>query len=208
MYARSTTLTADPARMDDGIADIRDDVMPAVLEMDGCVGLSMLCDRDSGRCIVTTAWESEEAMAATRERVRSMRDRAVRQFGGHEPEVREWEIATVHRAHAAGDGACARVIWSRLHDTAQIDRVIEAWKAAILPRLDETDGFCSVSLMVDRAQGRGVSTVTFDSREAMDSSREMGDRMRDEFSSRMPVDITEVAEMDLVIHHLRVPELV
>ena len=73
MYARSTTVTADRTRIDDGIADVRENVMPAVLDMDGCVGVSMLCDRDSGRCIVTTAWESEEAMAATRERVRAMR---------------------------------------------------------------------------------------------------------------------------------------
>ncbi len=76
MYARTTTLTADPMRMDAGIADVRDNVMPAVSGMDGCIGLSMLCDRDTGRCIVTTAWENEEAMAATRERVRAMRERA------------------------------------------------------------------------------------------------------------------------------------
>ena len=207
MYARSTTLQADPQRMDDGIADVRDNVMPNVLDMDGCIGLSMLCDRDSGRCIVTTSWQSEEAMAASRERVRALRDRAVDMFGGAPPQVDEWEIAVMHRAHAAGDGACARVVWSRLHDAGQADRTIDAWKAGILPRLDGVEGFCSVSLMVDRAGGRGVSTVTFDSRQAMEASREMGDRMRDEFSGRMAVDITDIAEMDLVIHHLRVPEL-
>ncbi len=208
MYARSTTLQADPQRMDDGIADVRDNVMPNVLEMDGCIGLSMLCDRDSGRCIVTTSWASEEAMAASREKVRALRDRAVDMFGGAAPQIDEWEIAAMHRAHTAGDGACARLIWSRLRDVGAADRTIEAWKAGIIPRLDEMDGFSSVSLMVDRASGRGVTTVTFDSREAMERSREMGDRMRDEFSAQMGVDITDVAEMELVIHHLRVPELV
>ncbi len=80
-------------------------------------------------------------------------------------------------------------------------------RASILPRMDEFDGFSSVSLVVDRAAGRGVSTVCFDNREAMERSREIGNRMRDEFSSAMDVDITEVAEMEIAIHHLRVPEM-
>ena len=53
---------ATPQALDDAIAYLRDKVMPAVQGLDGFVGLSMLADRESGRCIATTAWESEEAM--------------------------------------------------------------------------------------------------------------------------------------------------
>ena len=35
----------------------------------------------------------------------------------------------------------------------------------------------------------------------------LGDRMRQEFTSRMDVDITEVIDMEVAIHHLRVPEM-
>ena len=55
MYARSTTVRGNPDSVDEGITYVRDKVMPAVQQMDGCVGLSMLADRTSGRCIVTTA---------------------------------------------------------------------------------------------------------------------------------------------------------
>jgi hypothetical protein len=208
MYARSTTVHADPQRIDDGIGYIRDEVMPAVLGMPGCMGLSMLCDRDSGRCIVTASWDSEESMSASREAVGAMRERATEVMGGGGLDVQEWEIAVMHRAHAMGEGACARVIHSRLRDVGQVDRVIDAWKANILPRMDDLDGFASVSLMVDRSAGRGVSTVCFDDRAALDSSREQGDRMREEFSSRMDVDITEVVDMEVAIHRLHVPERV
>src|SRR3954447_140817 len=74
MYARSTTVQADPQRIDDGITYIRDEVMPAVTTMPGCMGLSMLCDRDSARCIITTSWDSEESMSASRDAVRPMRE--------------------------------------------------------------------------------------------------------------------------------------
>ena len=207
MYARATTVQADPQRIDQGIGYIRDEVMPAVQSMPGCMGLSMLCDRDSGRCIVTTSWDSEETMSASREAVRAMREQATDVMGG-QFEVHEWEIAVVHRAHAMGDGACARVTYSRLRDTGQADRVIDGWKSSILPRLEEFDGFASASLMVDRSTGQGVGTVCFDSPEAMERTQEMTTRMRGEFSSRMDVEITDVLEMEVAIHHLRVPEMV
>src|SRR3954452_25204741 len=103
MYARSTTVHADPQRIDEGIANVRDEVMPAVQSMPGCMGLSMLCDRDSGRCIITTSWDSEESMSASRDAVRAMRERAADVMGG-QFDVQEWEIVLLHRAHQAPEG--------------------------------------------------------------------------------------------------------
>ena len=73
MYARSTTVRGNPQAMDDGIAYIRDKVMPAVRQMDGCVGLSMLAERDTGRCIVTTSWADHESLKASADGVMAMR---------------------------------------------------------------------------------------------------------------------------------------
>jgi quinol monooxygenase YgiN len=207
MYARTTTLTADTTRMDAGIADVRDNVMPAVSEMDGCVGLSMICDRESGRCIVTTAWETEEAMAVTRERVMAMRQRATKQFGAQDSEVQEWEIAVMHRVHHARDDSCARVTWSRI-DPGQVDRMIDTFRTSFVPRLDHVPGFCSVSMLIDRQSGMGSLTAVYTDRQAMEASRQRVSGMRDEFRTQMNMDITEVAEFELVLHELRVPELV
>ena len=82
MYARSTTIQAQPSSIDAGIAHMRDSVMPALEGIDGCVGLSLLVDRTSGRCIATSSWESEEAMRASEESIRPIRDRAAELFGG------------------------------------------------------------------------------------------------------------------------------
>jgi heme-degrading monooxygenase HmoA len=207
MYARTTTITADPMRMDDGIADVRDNVMPAVAEMPGYTGLSMLCDRDTGRCIVTTGWETEEAMVATRDRVRALRDRATEQFGGGVPQVEEWEIAVMHRHEHATDDSCARVLWSRI-DPARTEETLDAFRRQIVPAMDDVPGFCSMSLLVDRTTGLGSLTTVYADRAAMDATRDRIAAMRDGFSSQMAVTITEEAEFDLVLHQLRVPELV
>ena len=82
VYARSTTIQAQPLSIDIGIAHVRDVVMPALQEMNGYVGLSLLVDRQSGRCIATSAWETMEAMRASAERVAPVRDRAALMFDG------------------------------------------------------------------------------------------------------------------------------
>jgi len=206
MYARSTTFHGDPGSVEDGIAYVRDEVLPAVQQMDGCVGLSMMCDREDGHCIVTTAWADEQAMRSSTEGVRSMRERAAEIFGA-QPEVQEWDIAFLHRAYETRDGACARVVWSRAVPDL-VERTVDAYRMSLLPRIEEMPGFCSISLMVSRGEGLAASATVYDSQQSMEETREVSANMRDDFAMSMGVAITEVAEMELVLAHLRVPETV
>ena len=89
MYARSTTVHGSPENLDDAIAYVRDDVMPAVRQLAGCIGLSMLCNRESGQCIVTTAWADESAMHESESGVWDLRTRMAELLGGR-PETQEW----------------------------------------------------------------------------------------------------------------------
>jgi hypothetical protein len=184
---------------------LRDEVMPHLLAMDGCVGLSMLVDRTSGRCIVTSAWRTEEAMRASESQVRSVRDRAAEVLGGS-AEVREWEIAVLHRDHTSGPGACVRVTWLQM-DPQHVDRMVDVFKMMLLPEIQEFEGFCSTSLLVDRTSGRAVASVTFDSSEAMQRSRQRGSTVRERGVREVSGEISEVAEFDLALAHLRVPEM-
>lgn len=206
MFVRTSEVQADPAKIDDGIAVVRDDIFPAVSGMDGSVGMSLLVDRDSGRCIATTAWRSEDAMLQSAERVLPLRDRAVQSLGGSASEVHQWEVAVVHRDHAAPQGACARLVWLR-GDRASADRAIGTYKMAVLPRLMEMEGFCSASLLIDRDAGRVVGTAVFDSREALEASRNEAQRMRERVATEVGATIDNVEEMEMVFAHLHVPEM-
>jgi hypothetical protein len=205
VYARSTTVRAHLESLDSGIAFIRDEVMPTLMGMEGCVGLSMLVDRLTGRCIATSAWQSNEAMDASTERVRPLRERAAEMLGGR-PQVDEWEIAVMHRDHTSAPGACVRATWVRMAPD-QVDRGIDVYRMGVLPATQEFEGFCSASLLVDRREGYAVSSVTFDSREAMDRSRAEGEELRERGAREAGVEIMEVAEFDLALAHLRVPEM-
>ncbi|WP_067824675.1 hypothetical protein [Nocardia inohanensis] len=206
MFARSTTIHARLAAIDAGIAHVRDEILPALEDISGFVGLSLLVDRESGRCIVTTAWESAEMMRDSAERVRGMREHAAEMFGGS-GQVEEWDIAVLHRDHRTAPGACARAVWVKA-DPQRLDAAIEGFKANSLPGMEALEGFCSASLLVDRESGYGVACATFDSAEAMHRNREQARTLREQATQRAGVDMVEVCEFELALAHLRVPELV
>ena len=206
MYARSTTIMADPGRLDEGIAYVRDEVMPTVTALDGCVGLSMLVDRESGLCIITSSWTSEEDMQASNLHLAPMRTRGGDIMGGP-PEVSEWEVAVMHRDHEARPGARCRVTWMRINH-GDIDRGIALYRSAMLPEMKSLEGFCSASLLVNRTTGRACNTTTYDSPAALAASRDRAWAIRDSGIRDAGVDVLDVAECDLVLAHLRLPELV
>ena len=206
MYARSTTIQAQPSSIDDGIAHVRDEVMPALHDMAGCIGVSLLVDRQSGRCIATSAWETEEAMRDSRDQVTPIRDRAAEMFGGT-ANVEQWEIATLHRDHHSPDGAGVLATWVRVPPD-QVDQGIEYYKSSVLPRLENLDGFCSASLLVDRASGRAVSSTTFDSVDAMERNRDQITALKATSMPEARAEELDECAFELALAHLRVPELV
>jgi heme-degrading monooxygenase HmoA len=199
-------MQADSAKIADGITIVRDDIFPAVSEISGCVGMSLLVNRDSGRCIATTAWQSEDAMRDSAERVVPLRDRAEQGMGGSGSEVHQWEVAVVHRDQFAPEGACARLTWLS-GDPAVADRAMDTYKMAVLPRLEAMDGFCSASLMIDRDAGRVVGTVVFESRDALEASRADAQGIRERVADELGATIDRIDEMEMVFAHLHVPEM-
>jgi hypothetical protein len=165
----------------------------------------MLVDRRAGRCIATSAWQSEDAMLATEDRVRPMRDRMSEILGGT-PEVEQWEIAILRRDHPSRPGACVRATWVRV-PPAEADNAIDVYRMAVLPVMESLDGFCSTSLMINRDTGRAVSSVGFDSQEALERSRTRAAAVRETASRDAHADVLDVREFELALAHLRVPEM-
>ncbi len=206
MYARSTTFRGDPRVIDDGIAYTRDKVVPAVRQMDGCLGLSMLADRHTGHCIATTSWTDADAMHRSSEAMRAIRETAIRTVNGGEAEVDEWSIDVLHRVRSAPEGAATRVIWTR-GPAGPMDRVVQGFRNIVVPRAEHLPGFCSVSLLVDHDTGRSAIAATYESRQTMNRAKGQALAIREEFLDRMGMHVTEVAEFDVALASLRVPEM-
>lgn len=199
MHARSTTFSGRPENVDAAIAFAKNEAGPMLEKVEGCRGLSVLVDRATGQCIATSSWESEADIFASDEELRPLRERG-RDILGATMQVDEWEIAVMHRTH---HGESCRVSWLQ----GDLDAMTEAFRSRILPDLEQTDGFCSASLLVDRSAGLGCATTVWETRAAMEASRSAADDMRSRTASDAHGEIVDVREFDLVHAHLHVPEM-
>jgi heme-degrading monooxygenase HmoA len=199
VYARSTTFNGMPSNIDAGIMFVKTEAGPMLENIEDCRGLSMLVDRETGQCIATSSWESEAAMRASDEQLRPIRDRG-RDILGGSMQMDEWEIAVMHRTH---HGESGRVSWLQ----GDLDAMTATFNVGILPDLQQTPGFCSASLLLNRSSGLGCATTVWESREAMEASRASADAMRTRTMKDAGGEIVEVHEFELAYAHLHVPEM-
>jgi heme-degrading monooxygenase HmoA len=188
-----------PDNIDAGITFINSEAGPMLVQIEGCRGLSMLVDRATGHCIATSSWETEEAMRASNAQLRPIRDRG-RDILGGSMQVDEWEIAVMHRTH---HGECCRVSWLQ----GDVDAMTETVRVGVVPQLEQTRGFCSASLFVNRSTGLCCATTAWETREAMEASRPSADDMRSRAAKDAGGEIVEVHEFELAYAHLHVPEM-
>jgi len=199
VYARSITFHGGPGNIDAGIRFVKNEAVPMLDKIEGCRGLSMLVDRETGQCIATSSWENEATMRASDDQLRPIRDRG-RDILGASMQIDEWEIAVMHRTH---HGECCRVSWLQ----GDLDAMTETFRVGILPELEQTPGFCSASLLVNRSSGLGCATTAWETRAAMEASRSAADDMRSRAASDAGGEIVDVHEFDLAYAHLHVPEM-
>ena len=199
MYARSTTFHGRPENIEKALRYVTEEAGPMLTQIPGCRGLSLLVDRETGQCIATTSWDDEATMRASDAEVRPIRERGRTLLGGS-MQADEWEIAVMHRNH---HGECCRVSWLQ----GDLDAMTETFRLGILPSLEQVPGFCSASLLLDRADGIGCVTATYESRAAMEASRATADDLRRRAATDSGGEIVDVHEFDLAYAHLHVPEM-
>ncbi|HEY4990809.1 MAG TPA: hypothetical protein VII33_01855 [Nakamurella sp.] len=82
-----------------------------------------------------------------------------------------------------------------------VRRAVDVDKMVSIPAMEELDGFCSASLLVDRASGRAVSTATYGSREALQRNRAQAVAVR--AAPKPAPRCCRCASFELALAHLR-----
>jgi hypothetical protein len=89
-----------------------------------------------------------------------------------------------------------------------VDAHAHDFRDLLLPRAQALPGFCSASLLVDRLTGRAALAVVYDDEEALAASRDAAAELRADVVRRTSSELLDVAELELALAHLRVPETV
>ena len=67
MFARLTTFEGPPEHVDDFRHALVEHMLPAVRQLEGYQGVLILAERQGGKVLGLSLWESEEAMGASEE---------------------------------------------------------------------------------------------------------------------------------------------
>lgn len=203
MYARTTLIDIAASRVNELVTIVEGGLRGLAVSLPGSLGLSLLCDRASGRCVVTTAWDTERAMRDSFVPLTTASDEIGRRLGGT-PVPEEWEVADLHRLRRSGPG-----FWSRStrveFEPLDAEAVLQIYRSTTVPELELLTGFCSATLLLDCARGRGVSTVTYDSYAALAGSRHRAGEIRRTSTEKAHARVGEVMELEVAVAAITVP---
>ena len=93
MHARVSILEGPPDQIDEGLRYMREQILPNAFQDDeGFKGALALADRQSGKTLTITFWESEEAMRATEEEANRLRSEIAQAGGETIAAVERYEV--------------------------------------------------------------------------------------------------------------------
>jgi heme-degrading monooxygenase HmoA len=93
MHARMSIFEGPPDKLDEGVRHAREVILPQAKEMDpGFKGIIALTDRQSGKMLGITFWESEEALRASEEAANRLREGSAEAGGGTVAGVERYEV--------------------------------------------------------------------------------------------------------------------
>jgi heme-degrading monooxygenase HmoA len=92
MFARVSTYEGRPEQLDEMHQEGMEHVLPALEMQDGFSGGLVLADRQSGKVLAVTLWESERAMDATEDASQWLRIFSAQSSGGTISSVQRYEV--------------------------------------------------------------------------------------------------------------------
>jgi hypothetical protein len=139
-------------------------------------GYVMLIDRDSGRSLGITFFETEAQIQEAEPVFERMGDEMPEETRGKRIGVSSYEVLTAE----GGEDAKAARITTFEGDASRIDEATKTSIENILPRAKQMPGWKGVFSLADRASGKVVLITLWDSPESMQASEEMGEKLRKE----------------------------
>jgi heme-degrading monooxygenase HmoA len=82
----------DPGNVDEARDQLESEDVPKFQELSGFKGMTLLTDRQSGKTVAITFWESEDALRESEDAVKDARRRAAETGGSGDPQIERFEV--------------------------------------------------------------------------------------------------------------------
>jgi heme-degrading monooxygenase HmoA len=137
-------------------------------------GHVMLIDRENGRSLGITFFETETQIQEAQPVFEKMGDEMPEETRGKRIGVNTYEVLT---AEGGEDAKAARVSTFE-GDASRIDEATKTSIENILPKAREMSGWKGVFSLADRTSGKVILITLWDSPESMQASEEQGEKLR------------------------------
>ncbi|MEV6052949.1 hypothetical protein [Streptomyces sp. NPDC052107] len=196
MFVRTVYATGDPAQLGTAVGALNTRGHDLLEERPGYRGAGVFVDRDLGKLLTVSWWESVDARRNSDEVMSARRPELLQPFAGTIA-VENYEAAVFHPTHRPVTGGGLRV--TRLEfDPADADLAADTFHAGVLPRLEVLPGFAGAALFLDRERGRGMSGVLFADRVSLAASRSGQAAIRRESAAKAHVGVVALEEFEVI----------
>lgn len=204
MYLRVTSFKSAPAQLEQSIAFVRDKAFPALFQEPGCLGGTVVVNREKGEGAASTLWDSVEAMNnAERAGVQARQD-ATESAPLEVIDVDRFEVTVMEMSSTPGElPSYARVV-TGYGDPSHSEAAVEALRGQ-LPTLKSQPGLRSFAAGVNRATGRSFTISTFESPEAREASNAALEPSRKQVIESGKFHGMEIELVEVVVAEIKQP---
>jgi heme-degrading monooxygenase HmoA len=191
MYA-----TGDPARIGGVVDELLENGRKELAEQPGFRGFGVFTDRDVGKLLASSWWESERARQDSDEVLRGRRAEILEPFAASLA-VSGYEVVSLHRLRRPVPGVSALRVSRVEFDPSDADLFAETFTSTVQHRLELLPGLLGSSLFLDRERGRGMVNALFEDRAALAASRSAHASVRHEGAAKAHVTVYALEEFDV-----------
>jgi len=196
MFVRTIYAVGDPAKLDTAVEALSGEGRELLARQPGFRGMGLFVDREMGKLLAGTWWESERARQDSDEALRARRAAMLTPFATAVA-VDNYEVAAFHRPEQPSGGACFRL--SRLEfEPADADLVADTFQGSSLESLTMIPGVVGASLFINRTAGRATAGVIYRDRAALTGSRGAQAAVRDDATAKAHLAVRSVEEFEVV----------
>ena len=201
MHARVNMLAGDPDLLTDATRYLEGTVRPHVESQHGSRGLACLVNAELGTCVVTSYWDTLDAMTASEQTVQVSRKELTERVRGSVT-VERYEVPVfVRRSRPEGGGG---VRLTRVEcPPGNINAFIEEFRGDGIPALMDMPGMASAHLLTDRATGRCIVVTSWQDMAALAANRAATARLRADVSESLHLQVRSMEEYTLLFTSVR-----
>ena len=197
MHARIAAFEGDGSRIDELTGMIRER-MSAGEEIPGAKRFLRLIDREGGRSLGITFFDSEEAIRAAEPTFEKMGDEVPEELRGRRTSVEIYEVAIDDIA----DGARAARMSSLEGSPGGIDKGIAFINEQIRPEAADLTGWRGILTLADRQTGKAKTITFWDGPESLRASEARGDELRAQAAEAMGDTIASVDRYEVALNEV------